>query len=167
MKHLVWVCVLLTGCSVIRPKAAPEPAPPQIRVDTVTITREVEPPLPGGTPAELCLSNGLTAQVHIAANGDTLIGARRVPLKDLRPAVAFAGAYAQNTDWYRNGDVVRFERRDYRRSGVPRARVCDELKLVGDHLGIPLFAEVTAPQLLPMIIVPVRPGIYQDYLRVR
>ena len=146
---------------------APQQPAPQVRVDTVTVTKTVEAPLPEGRPVEVCLSNGITAQIHVAANGDTLIGERRVPIKDLRPAVTFAGTYAGSADWYRRGDVVKFDRRDYRRTGVERARVCDELKLVGEHNGVPVFAEVTAPQILPMLIIPVRPGMYQDYLRVR
>jgi hypothetical protein len=162
MKRTVMVVLFASACA----PSAPPPAP-QVRVDTVTVTQTVAPPLPEGRAAEVCLSNGLTVQIHVAANGDTLIGERRVPIKDLRPAVTFAGVYAAHAEWYRRGDVVKFERRDYRRSGVERARVCDELKLVGEHQGVPVFAEVTAPQLLPMLIIPVRPGMYQDYLRVR
>lgn len=166
MKRIVLAATLLASCNYFQRTPPPEPEV-QIRVDTVTVTQTVTPPLPEGRPAEVCLSNGITAQIHIAENGDTLIGEKRVPIKDLRPAVAFAGVYAQSTDWYRRGDVVKFDRRDYQRAGVERARVCDEMKLVGEYLGVPIFAEVTAPQILPMLIIPVRPGVYQDYLRVR
>ncbi len=159
---LLFPAVLLSGCSALTPE-------PQIitRTDTVTVTQTVEPPLRDGTPAEICLSTGVTVQIHVAANGDTLIGEKRVPLKDLRPGVGFYGVYAVDKDWYLRGDVVSFERRNYRRAGVERVRACDELKVVGAHQGVPLFAEVTARDPLPMIIVPVRPGIYQDYLRTR
>ena len=158
----MFACVLLSSCSVIRPE-------PQIitRTDTVKVTETIVPPLPEGTPAEICLSTGVTVQIHIAAAGDTLIGEKRVPLKELRPALTFPGVYAHDKEWYARGDVVNFERRNYRRAGVERARMCDELKLVGAHQGVPLFAEVTAREPLPAIIVPVRPGIYQDYLRGR
>ena len=165
--RVVGMCIILSaGCSVLRPRTTPPEPVVQVRVDTVTVTQTVEPPLPDGRAAEVCLSNGITAQIHIGTNGDTLIGERRIPIRDLRPAVTFAGTYAQNADWYRRGDVVKFDRRDYQRAGVERARVCDELKLVGEHQGVPVFAEVTAPQILPMLIIPVRPGAYQDYLRV-
>lgn len=153
---------LVMGCSALRPDPVI-----QVRTDTVTVTQTVEPPLPEGTPAEICLSTGVTAQIHVAANGDTLIGEKRVRLKDLRPGVGFHGVYAGDKDWYLRGDVVSFERRNYRRAGVERARACDELKLIGTHQGVPLFAEVTARDPLPSIIVPVRPGMFQDYLRVR
>jgi hypothetical protein len=166
MKRIVLAAALLASCNYFQRTPPPEPEV-QIRVDTVTVTQTVEPPLPEGRAAEVCLSNGITAQIHIAENGDTLIGEKRVPIRDLRPAVAFAGSYAQNTDWYRRGDVVKFDRRDYQRAGVERARVCDEMKLVGEYGGVPIFAEVTAPQILPMVIIPVRPGVYQDYLRAR
>ncbi|MGQ0561334.1 MAG: hypothetical protein ACT443_05615 [Gemmatimonadota bacterium] len=145
--------VALAGCSLLRPD-------PEIvtRTDTVTVVKEVAPPLPEGDSAELCLSTGMTAQVRITPQGDTLIGAARVNLATLRPVLDFAGAYAQ--EW---PDTVRFERRLYRKSGVVAKRTCDELKQVGEQRGVPIFAEVTAPQGLPAIEVPVRPGAFQTY----
>ncbi len=162
VKIVPLMLTLTTGCSVLRP----EPMI-QVRTDTVTVTQSVEAPLPEGTPVEVCLSTGVTAQIHIAANGDTLVGEKRVRIRDLRPAVNFVGVYAHDRDWYLRGDVIPFERRNYRRAGVERVRACDELKLVGAHQGVPLFAEVTAPPVLPALIVPIRPGVFQDYLRVR
>ena len=163
MMRLLLACVVLCACQ----SPPPSTPAPQIRVDTVTVTVTAEAPLLEGTAADVCLSTGVTAQIYISANGDTLIGEKRVRLSELRPAVTFAGVYAAEREWFRRGDVVNFERRNYRRGGVARVRACDELKLVGEHQGVPVFAEVTAPQVLPMIIMPVRPGIYQDYMRVR
>jgi hypothetical protein len=164
MKRLVIGCLLLGGCRLFQ---STSPPPPQIRVDTVRVTQTVAAPLPEGRLTEVCLSTGVTAQIHIAANGDTLVSEKRVRISELRPAVTFAGGYAQERGWFRRGDVVRFDTHDYQRAGVDRERACDELKLVGEYDGVPIFAEVAAPQILPMIIVPVRPGIFQDYLRVR
>ena len=130
------------------------------------VTRAVEAPLPEGNAVDVCLSTGVTAQIHVTASGDTLIGEKRVRISELRPAVTFAGVYAQDRGWFRRGEVVRFDTRSYQRAGVDRVRACDELKLVGEYDGVPIFAEVTAPQVLPLIIVPVRPGVFQDYLRV-
>jgi hypothetical protein len=42
-------------------------------------------------------------------------------------------------------------------------RACDELKLVGAFRGVPVFASVTEPQGLPTIVVPIRPGFFQNY----
>ena len=162
MTRVLLATVLASGCGIFQ-----KPQEPQIRVDTVTVTQTIEAPLPEGRPVEICLSTGVTTQIHIAANGDTLIGEKRVLLRELRPALTFPGEYAGEREWFRSGDVVNFERSNYRRAGVDRERACDELKLVGHHEGVPVFAEVTAPQLLPMIVIPVRPGVYQDYLRVR
>lgn len=164
MKWVLMACALVSSCNVFQSTPA---RPPQIRVDTVTVTQVVEPPLPEGTPTEICLSTGVTAQVHISATGDTLVGEKRIPLSQLRPAFSFAGAYAQDRPWYQRNEVIRFDRRDYYRAGAPVIRSCDELKLVGEHNGVPLFAEVTAPQILPVLIVPIRPGVFQDYPRVR
>ena len=129
----------------------------------VTVT--VEPPLPQGDSTDLCLSTGVTVTVWVTASGDTLIGERRIALKDVRPALTFPGRYAQGTTWFEQGELIRFDGRSYQRAGVDRVRACDELKLVGEHQGVPLFAEVTAPQVLPALIVPVAPGRFQDYLR--
>lgn len=164
MNKVLLACAVMSGCGVFQ--ATPTSAP-QVRVDTITVTRVVEPPLPEGTPAEICLSTGVTAQVHLSAAGDTLVGEARIPLSQLRPAFSFAGAYAQGRTWYERNELIRFDKRDYRRAGAPVRRVCDELKLVGEHNGVPLFADVTAPQILPMLIVPVRPGVFADYPRVR
>lgn len=164
MSKLILSCLLFGGCGAFQ--SAPAPVA-QVRVDTVTVTRPTEAPLPDGTPLELCLSTGVTAQILVTATGDTLIGEKRVRISELRPAVTFAGVYAQDRGWYQRGGVITFDARDYRRAGVQRPRACDELKLVGQYDGVPLFAEVTAPQILPLIIIPVRPGVFQDYLRVR
>lgn len=158
MKKLCVLCVLCGGCAVLHPK-------PEIitKTDTVTITKEVPPPLPAGDSVEVCLSTGYPARVRISAKGDTLIGEQRVPLSSLKPVLAFAGSYAAGASWFTTSDTVRFDRRLYGKAGAPRTRACDELKLVGSYQGVPVFAEVTAPQLLPAILLPIRPGQFQLY----
>ncbi len=152
------LCVLCGGCSVLHPK-------PEIitKTDTVTITKEVPPPLPPGDSMEVCLSTGVPAHVRITAQGDTLIGAQRVPLSSLKPVLAFAGTYAGDASWFATSDTVRFDRKLYGKAGGLRGRACDELKLVGSYQGVPVFAEITAPQALPAILLPVRPGQFQMY----
>lgn len=149
------LALALSGCAALQPK--PETV---TRVDTVTVEvfKEVAAALPTGDSATICLSTGMPAPVLIAANGDTLIGDARISLKNARPVLSFAGTYAEQ--W---PDTVRFERRVYRRSGVVVKRDCDELKHVGEHRGVPIFAEVTAPNPLPAIVVPVRAGVFQNY----
>ncbi len=150
----------LSACALLRP--------PQtiVQVDTVTVTKEVPPPLPTGDSAEICLATGMPARVLIASNGDTLIGEARVRLRDVRPVLSFSGTYAREQSWYQVSDTLRFEKRPYRRTGAERARACDELKLVGAYAGVSVFAEVTAPNALPMVFLPVRPGIFQMYTTV-
>jgi hypothetical protein len=162
MKKILLSCLLLVGCGPFQSTSPPL----QMRVDTVTITRTIDVPLPEARAVDVCLSTGVTAQIHVTASGDTLVGEKRVRISELRPAVTFAGVYAQDRGWFRRGEIVRFDTRAYQRAGVDRVRACDELKLVGEYDGVPIFAEVTAPQVLPLIIVPVRPGVFQDYLRV-
>ena len=155
MKGVVVIALAFSGCTMLQPE-------PQIitRTDTVTIVKEAPPPpLPAGDSADICLSNGMTAIVRITAARDTLIGDARIPISAVRPTLSFAGAYAQQ--W---ADTVRFEKRLYRKHGLVKRKTCDELKNVGDLMGVPVFAEVTAPQPLPVIIIPVRPGGFQDYM---
>ena len=161
MSRLVWIvaAIGLPGCAALRPKA-PEPI---VRTDTVTVTKEVAAPLPEGDTTTICLGNGMPVQVRVAAHADTLIGEARVHLRDVRPLLDFVGVYAQDQDWFARSDTLRFERRLYRRSGVPVQRACDELKQVGTYQGVYVYADVTAPATLPVITLPVRPGMFQAY----
>lgn len=160
---LLWLGVLLCGC---QPPPAPIPLPPPAappRVDTVFVIKEVTAPLPEGAAATVCLSTGLPLQVHIAANGDTLIGERRVPLRELRPGVVLEGAYAVSKDWLAKASPITFEQRSYRRLGALVGLACGDLKQIGAHDGVPLFAELTAASPLEMFYVPVSPGWFQMY----
>ena len=143
--------LLFAGCSALRPA-------PQVitQVDTVTVVREVAPPMPTGDTTEVCLSTGMPARVLVTATGDTLVNG--VNVATVRPILSFAGAYLGERP-----DTLRFEKRLYRRTGIVERRDCDELKEVGMLGGIPVFAEVTAPQTLPIILMPVRPGAFQPY----
>lgn len=152
--------LLLVACSAFRPEPVTI-----VQVDTVVITQEAPAPaLPDGDSVEICLSTGASVSVRVAANGDTLIGDRRVTLSSVRPVLGFAGAYASGSSWFDRVDTLRFESRVYKKLGRPLRRGCDELKLVGDHRGIPVFAEVTAPQGLPQIEIPAQPGMFQTYI---
>lgn len=149
----------ITACSALRPA-------PQIitRTDTVTVTREVVPPLPSGDTATICLANGVPVTVMVSG-ADTLIGDARVKLKDVHPTLVFAGAYARDASWF-SADTIRFEKRLYRKTTVPMRRDCDELKQVGDYRGVAVFAAYDAPNNLPLLFLPVRPSYFQPYAPV-
>ncbi len=142
------------------PRVTQLPAPPP---DTVRIMREVAPPLPDGTPSSICLSTGETVLVRVSAQGDTLVGPTRVPIRALRPGVVFAGAYAEGANWYRNDAAVTFETRSYDKSGNEVRLNCPEIMQIGEKLGIPLFAQRSADRPYRTIYVPVRPGVWQAY----
>lgn len=153
------VCIIAVGgCAVFNP------APPRtiVRVDTVIVTKTVAPVLPMGDSALICLATGMPISVLIAPTGDTLIGEARIRLRDVRPPLTFAGTYAGQAAWFAN-DTLRFDKRLYRKSGGTVRRVCDDLKEVGLFNGVPVFADVTAMGNLPIIMVPVRPGMFQSY----
>lgn len=158
MTRVLVLALAVSSCTYFQ---KPEP---QIitRTDTVTVVKEVAPPLPVGDTTDVCLSTGMTVQVLVTSSGDTLIGDARVKLSDVRSVLSFAGAYAADKSWY-GRDTLRFESRLYRKFGMEKKRACDELKEVGAHQGVPVFAEVEAPGALPAIVLPVRPGKFQTY----
>jgi hypothetical protein len=163
----VFVIVLgtttLAACNPFARKPEPPAPPPPPRVDTVTVTKEVPPPLPEGMAADICLSTGYSLQVHVGTSGDTLIGARRVPLSDLRPGIVFEGRYANGQTWFDKAEPIRFERRSYRKLELPLSLKCEDLKSIGEHNGIPLFADLMVLSPIETIYVPVAPGRFQPY----
>ncbi len=154
----------VSACSLLRPKPAPPtppPAPPP-KVDTVIVTREVPPPLPDGAPLQLCLSTGYSLNIRVAANGDTLVGERRVPLRELTGLV-IEGAYARTKPWFQKGDQIRFDRRMYRKVEPVASLNCEDLKQVGENDGVPLFADLMVLSPIETIYVPIAPGQFQPY----
>jgi hypothetical protein len=136
------------------------PAPPP---DTVVVTETVEPPLPQGTPTQLCLATGEAVTVYITPQGDTLVGPRRVDIRNLGPGVAFAGEYAAGRAWFVNDDPVTFEERVFVRSGGEVSLNCPSIMRVGEFGGVPLFANTGAERPFETLYVPVRPGVWQAY----
>lgn len=144
----------------VKPDTVQLPAPPP---DTVVVEREVAPPLPTGTPATMCLATGESVQVLISAEGDTLVGPRRTPIRNLRPGVVFAGSYAGSADWFLQDQAITFDQRQYQKSGGEVRLDCANIMRVGEHQGVPLFAQSSANRPYQVIYVPVRPGIWQAY----
>ncbi|HKK93015.1 MAG TPA: hypothetical protein VJ925_06250 [Longimicrobiales bacterium] len=136
----------------------PAPAP-----DTVVVTREVEPALPTGSPANICLATGQNVQVLMTAQGDTLVGPARVSIETLRPGVVFAGTYADSRGWFENDESVMFEENSYDKSGNETQMTCNQIMRVGEFQGVPLFSMRNAERPFEMLYVPVRPGIWQPY----
>lgn len=150
--------VLLRNREVERVVELPAPPP-----DTVVVTREVEPPLPQGTPTQICLATGENVTIYITPQGDTLVGDRRVPVGALGPGVAFAGEYADGVAWYVADEPIQFEDREYLRSGGNVGLDCANIMRVGEYQGVPLFANVGATSPYETLYVPVRPGVWQAY----
>ena len=136
------------------------PAPPP---DTVVVTREVAPPLPQGTPTEICIATGENVTVYLTPQGDTLIGPNRVAISSLAPGVVFAGAYAGGRGWFEADEPFEFDGREYVRSGGEVGLDCADIMQVGTHDGVPLFADVGGSSPHETVYVPVRPGVWQAY----
>jgi hypothetical protein len=133
------------------------PAPPP---DTVVIA----PPPPEGTPAHVCLATGENAPVLVTAEGDTLLGPQRTSIRMLRPTVAFAGTYAGNLAWYRDGESVTFQGQRYRKTDEEDALDCGDILRVGLAGGVPAFAPISAESPYAVLWIPVRPGVWRMYL---
>ncbi|MBI4522002.1 MAG: hypothetical protein HY701_14290, partial [Gemmatimonadetes bacterium] len=136
---------------------------PPARPDTVLVTREVAPPLPTGSPANICLATGEEVQILITAQSDTLVGPQRVSTRSLRPGVVFAGTYGAGREWFTQDQAVRFENRNYNKFGQEAILRCAEITRVGEHQGVPLFAPRDAQRPFQTLYVPARPGIWQPY----
>lgn len=160
LRTLPAATLLLAACGGPPPEELPEP---MVVTDTVVVTREVAPPLPDGRLATLCIASGQNVDIRIGTAGDTLIGPRRVRMADLGPGVGFMGDYAADETWFLNDQALTFDRRQFRKFGQPEARDCRAMKIVGDHDGVNLFAELTASAPFGTLYVPVRPGVFQAY----
>lgn len=136
------------------------PAPPP---DTVIVTREVAPPMPQGTPTQICIATGENVTVYLTPQGDTLVGPNRVSVSTLGPGVAFAGEYAAGRPWFDSDAPIEFEEREYVQSGGEVGLDCSNIMRVGDFDGVPLFADVGAASPYETLYVPVRPGVWQAY----
>ena len=156
------VAMTLAACGGGQPEGPPPPDT-VVRLDTITITREVEPPPPEGRPSNVCLANGQNVEIRISPAGDTLVGPKRVALGDLGPAIGFVGSYAGGEMWFVEDEPLTFEDREFSKFGQPASRDCRGMKIVGDAHGVNLFAEVSASSPFGVLYVPVRPGVFQSY----
>ncbi|MBT8487372.1 MAG: hypothetical protein HKO77_05555 [Gemmatimonadetes bacterium] len=138
------------------------PPPPP---DTVVVGRLDEPVSADGEASTLCLSTGQDVPIRMTAAGDTLVGEAGISLEDLRPVMAFAGSYAGDAFWYRDGTAIVFEGREYGQAEDTFPVDCRQIVRVGVYEGVPVFATVSAVRPLSMLFIPVRPGIWRRYER--
>ena len=137
------------------------PAPPP---DTIIVTREAaDPPMPQGSPTQICLATGENVTVYLTPQGDTLVGPNRVSVSTLGPAVAFAGEYAAGRSWFQGDEAIQFDDREYVQSGGEVGLDCSRIMQVGQFDGVPLFADVGSTSPYETLYVPVRPGVWQAY----
>jgi hypothetical protein len=167
MSRFLVLLFIIIGAGCRRERTA-RPVPPieastVARVDTVVVTREAEALPPPGTPGTICLSTGFPMPMLVTSAGDTLLGEARLPLRKLPAGLVLEGVYAQGQSWLSRGMPITFERRTYRKAGAVVTMQCEDLKQVGTHANVPLFAPLTAPSPLELFYVPVAPGRFQAY----
>ena len=136
--------------------------------DTVIVTREIAPSLPTGQATEICLATGENISVLVTAQGDTLVGPSRSPIRALRQAgVVFAGEYAQGRVWFSEDQPITFDGGSFQKSGGEIRLDCVDVQRVGDYQGVPLLVQRDAETPYLQLYVPVRPGVWQMYENLR
>jgi hypothetical protein len=135
----------------VPPPAPAPPAPPPERE---------EPEL---TPTRICLATGENVDIYLTPQGDTLVGPRRVSVREMGPEAAFAGSYAAGRDWFEADEPILLDDRGYRKSGAQVGLDCADIVPVADVEGVPVFAARGAASPFEVLYVPVRPGIWQAY----
>ncbi len=138
------------------------PPPP----DTVVVEVDSGQPAPTpGRPLSLCLSTGQNIAVSVTEAGDTLVGARGVPIRELRPAMVLAGTYAGEAFWYRDGQPLDFEGATFEKSADAFPVDCGQILRVGVYEGVPVYSVISAARPLAVVFIPVRPGLWHRYER--
>ena len=160
----LWCCAPATSptrtetpapAPAIEPAPAPAQLPPPVAADR-------------GEAITVCvLDHGEIREIAAAvdpATGDTLVGGR--PFAEVHPATS--PPYAEGADWFVRMEPVSVGNGPYRmkvRYGLERILGPGDLRRVGEHRGIPMFAEAMASRSSPEVVYFfVRPGcVFQTY----
>ncbi|MDH3208142.1 MAG: hypothetical protein OEO79_16190 [Gemmatimonadota bacterium] len=138
------------------------PPPPDTIVVRIT---EAPPPVTEGEEVPVCLSTGRNVVLRVTAQGDTIVAETGISVRDARPALTFAGAYAGDAFWYLDDRSVFFENAEYGKAEEIFPMDCSQTLRVGVYEGVPIFSTISARRPLDIIFVPVRPGLWQRYER--
>lgn len=162
------VALCLKELGTCRPQLLERPPPDTIALpapppDTVVVVRGTPPARPSDRVVELCLATGDAVEVLITVRGDTLMGPKRVSLSGVRPALVFAGTYAQGKAFYEDGGPVTFDGRRYASTASLIRANCAEIERAGEYRGVPLFADRGAARPPAAIYLPVRAGVWRRY----
>jgi hypothetical protein len=145
--------------------AAPEPVPAQL---PPAVPAAPAAPADTGEAISVCvLDHGEIREISATfrpATGDTLVGGR--PFAEVHPATS--PPYAARADWFVRMEPVPVGEGPYRmktRYGLERIMAPGDLRRVGEHRGIPVFAEPMASRSSPEVVYFfVRPGcVFQTY----
>jgi hypothetical protein len=144
------------------PVVVPPPPPPLPMPEAPVVQPTPPPPVIDMQTVQVCVvQDGNLRNVDVMYNptrGDTTVNGQ--PFATAFPTGA---QYAANATWFINNERVMFQNRRFVKYGLPRVLGVNEVTRVGDHMGVPVFAEMgqTRPDV---IYVPVRPGCeFQPY----
>jgi hypothetical protein len=143
------------------PVMAPPPPPPPVMVEPQPLPPP-PPPMVEMQALQICVVQdgslaNVSAMYNPATNDTTLNG------QPFAMAHPMGAQYAGNASWYINNEPVMFQGRRFVKYGLARVLGVSEVTRVGDHMGVPVFAEMG--QSRPDVIyLPVRPGCeFQPY----
>ncbi|HEX8358902.1 MAG TPA: outer membrane beta-barrel protein [Longimicrobium sp.] len=151
--------LLLGGRAAALPLAPP---PPPFEAAPLPVPPVATEPMAPTTIQVCVIENGVPTNVqaqYASTTGDTTAAGR--PFAQAYPATA--PGYAANAAWYIQGEPIMLDRRRYVKFGLARVLGVSEVTRVGEHQGVPVFAEAgtTRPEV---VYVAVRPGCeFQPY----
>ncbi|HEV2145936.1 MAG TPA: hypothetical protein VGR37_00820 [Longimicrobiaceae bacterium] len=126
------------------------------------------PPPPPAAPAmqtiRVCVVEGTALReveaMYNPATGDTMVAGQRFSMA----FPATAPAYAAGATWFINNEPIMMNRRRYVKFGLPRVVSPTDVRRIGEHQGVGVFADATATGTPDVIYIPVRPGCeFQPY----
>lgn len=122
------------------------------------------------TPIGACddaASDLVDADVYITANGEAV--ARQEPSNSSvgvgQPNNGPAEIYYDLTafDWYRRGEPLVIDGREYRPDGIPEAERARKFEPVGEYMGVTYYVLENSSEPHLAVYIPVSPGYWQPF----
>jgi hypothetical protein len=152
---------VVAACGTAREAAAPPAVPPPV----LPPPPSAEPPFVIADPAEILvcvLRDG--ALEHVRVEYDRVTGDTTYQGRPLREAFPITREYATRAEWYHQNEPIVTHPQRYVKYGIARVLGIQEIRRVGEHRGVPLFAEVGDDDLPDILYIPVRTGcVFQSY----
>ncbi|HEU0016545.1 MAG TPA: hypothetical protein VFQ45_22885 [Longimicrobium sp.] len=158
----------LAGAACAPARVPPEPAC-RPRVNAPEPTPPAPPPVSITTaqPVRVCVLRGGGLE-EVVIGYDVLTGDSTYQGRPFSEAFPADSPYAASARWFIDGEMLPWRGRRLAKYGLPRVIEGEYLERVGEHRGVPLFAEEGLDEEAGggwVLYVPVQPGcVFQVYL---